>query len=92
MAQSGVIVFTSQIRRMAKNRLVRAVGEEVRRARAMLDLSHEELADRAGLYRNYIGLVERVESTPTLAATDGIAKGLRVALSELIARAEGRLK
>lgn len=51
----------------------------------------EELADRANLHRNYIGMIERAERTPTLLAIEGIAKGLQLKASELIARAEDRV-
>jgi transcriptional regulator with XRE-family HTH domain len=55
-----------------------------------LKLSQEELADRASLHRNYVGMIERGERVPTLQAVEGIAKGLRLKVSELVARAEGR--
>ena len=63
----------------------------VRRARMNLGISQEELAGRAGLHRNYIGMIERGERSPTLAAIDGIARGMKVKASELIALAEDRL-
>jgi transcriptional regulator with XRE-family HTH domain len=56
-----------------------------------MGLSQEELADRASLHRNYIGMIERLERAPTLVAMEGIARGLELRLSVLIARAEGRL-
>ena len=62
---------------------------EVRRSRTHLGLSQEELADRADLHRNYIGMIERGERAPTLLAIEGIARGLQLKASELIARAEG---
>jgi transcriptional regulator with XRE-family HTH domain len=52
-----------------------------------LELSQEELADRAGLHRNYVGMIERSERSPTLVAAEGIARGLKLKLSELVARA-----
>lgn len=74
---------------MAKG-LVRAFGIEVRILRTELGLSQEELAGRAGLHRNYIGMIERGERVPTLLVIDGIAHGLQLKASELILRAENR--
>ena len=71
--------------------LLRAFANEVRRTRGDLGLSQEELADRANLHRNYIGMIERGERSPTLLAIEGIARGMKMRASELIARAEGRL-
>ena len=67
-----------------------AFAAEIRYCRGRLALSQEELADRANLHRNYVGMIERTERVPTLTAMEGIAKGLRLKLSELIARAERR--
>jgi transcriptional regulator with XRE-family HTH domain len=75
---------------MVKKAILRAFAAEVRRSRNSLGLSQEELADRASLHRNYIGMIERLERVPTLVAMDGIARGLKLKLSELIARAEAR--
>jgi len=74
---------------MAGSVFQRAFAREVRRARTAVELSQEELADRAGLHRNYIGMIERCERSPTLVAAEGIARGLKLKLSELIARAGG---
>jgi transcriptional regulator with XRE-family HTH domain len=43
------------------------------------------------LHRNYIGMIERAQRTPTLLAIERIAKGLQMKASELVARAEGRV-
>lgn len=74
---------------MAGTAFLRTFAAEIRRARTALNLSQEELADRASLHRNYVGMIERGERTPTLLAVEGIARGLKV--SELVARAERRL-
>jgi transcriptional regulator with XRE-family HTH domain len=77
---------------MTRNALMKSFAGEVRRARSDLGLSQEELADRANLHRNYVGMIERLERAPTILAMDGIARGLKLKLSELIARAEERLR
>ena len=74
---------------MAKG-LIKAFGAEVRRLRKERGLSQEELAGLADLHPNYIGMIERCERVPTLAAMEGIARGFRIKVSELIAQAENR--
>ncbi len=75
---------------MAGRTLQKAFAAELRRVRTGLGLSQEELAGRAGLHRNYIGMIERGERSPTLVAIDSIARGMKMKASELIARAESR--
>lgn len=75
---------------MAGRSLLKSFAAEVRRARTNLNLSQEALADRAGLHRNFIGMIERGERAPTLLAIQGIARGLEMKTSQLIARAEER--
>ena len=58
-------------------------GEAVRKARTSVGLTQEELADRSGLDRSYIGGVERGERNPTLTVIEKIAEGLGVTLAEL---------
>jgi transcriptional regulator with XRE-family HTH domain len=77
---------------MAGKALLRGFAAEVRALRTHLRLSQEELAYRANLHRNYIGMIERAERAPTLIAIAGIAKGLDMKASELIARAEVRVR
>jgi len=75
---------------MSRKAILRAFAPEVVRVRKELQLSQEDLADRASLHRNYIGMIERLERAPTLVAMEGIARGLKLKLSELIARVEGQ--
>lgn len=60
--------------------------------RTAMGLSQEELAARAGLHRNYVGMIERLQRIPTLRAIEGLAAALEIRPSELIARAETRRK
>lgn len=57
-------------------KLRRVVAQNVRRLRRKGGLTQEELADRAGLNRNYIGMIEREENAPTVDALEQIAKAL----------------
>ena len=77
---------------MAAKGLLRAVGEELRERRIARGLSQEALAAKAGLHRNFIGLLERGERNSTLLSLESIADVLKVRLSEILAGAERRLK
>lgn len=70
------------------NRKSSRFGEAVRRARTATGLTQEELADRAGLDRSYIGGVERGERNPSLSVIEKIADGLGVTLAELFSYSE----
>jgi len=56
----------------------------VREKRAALALSQEELAERAGVHRTYIGMIERAEKNITLGNIEKIAKALNVPLDKLM--------
>lgn len=59
-------------------------GSRVRRCRKTLRLSQEQLGERSGLHRTYIGHVERGELNPTLHNMVLVAEGLGVDPSELV--------
>jgi transcriptional regulator with XRE-family HTH domain len=54
------------------------VATNVRLARAYLKLPQDELADRAGLHRTYIGGIERGERNFTIDNLERVAHGLGV--------------
>ena len=64
------------------------IGRAVRRHRQLAKLSQEELADRAGLHRTYISLLERGQRNPSVDALGKIAGVLGVPASRLLAEAE----
>jgi transcriptional regulator with XRE-family HTH domain len=59
-------------------------GNVVRRRREKAGLSQEALADRAGLHRNYIGLLERGLRTPSIEVLRKVAVGLETTMSSLV--------
>jgi len=59
-----------------KNDITKAFGIKVAELRKKQGLSQEELADRCGIHRTYIGFIERGEKSPTLNTVAKIAKGL----------------
>ena len=58
-------------------------AERVRFLREEQDIAQEKLAERAGLHRTYIGMVERLERNPSLICIHKIANGLGVDVKEL---------
>jgi transcriptional regulator with XRE-family HTH domain len=64
------------------------LGRVIRQLRSEAGYSQEAFADAIGVHRNYMGTVERGETNITIENLEKIARGLRVRLSELMARAE----
>lgn len=58
-------------------------AQRVRVLREEQGISQEKLAERAGLYRTYIGMVERLERNPSLICIYKIANGLGIDVKEL---------
>ena len=59
-------------------RLREIFGTNLRRLRHASGLSQEELAHRAGINRNYVGLLERAANSPTLDTIERLATELAV--------------
>lgn len=59
-------------------KLRRLVAQNLRRIRRERGLSQEELADLAGLNRNYVGMIEREENAPTVDALEQLSEALNV--------------
>ena len=63
-------------------------GRAVRRLRERRGWSQEELADRAGLHRTYVGGIERGERNVSLVNIGRVAQALETSLSALMVEVE----
>jgi transcriptional regulator with XRE-family HTH domain len=67
-----------------KCRLLGVFAANVRRRRFELALSQEELAEKAGLHRTYIGMIERREKNVTIYNIERLAKALKMTAADLL--------
>jgi len=58
-------------------------GKKVREERLKRNLSQEALAEKAGVHRTYIGMIERAEKNITLENIEKIADALKIKISQL---------
>ena len=58
--------------------LRRIVARNLRRVRQQKGMSQEELADAAGINRNYVGMIERCENAASIDTLERLAKALEV--------------
>ena len=66
-----------------KREILIKFGNKVRKERAKLGLSQEELAAKAGVHRTYIGMIERAEKNITLENIEKIASALKITLPDI---------
>ena len=59
------------------------LAKRIRELRAERGWSQDELAEKAGLHRTYIGTIERAEQSVTVDSIEKIAKALKVPIKEL---------
>ncbi len=86
-----VAIFALQARRitflqddfMQKEPILVLFGRNVQNHRKALGLSQEQLADRAGVHRTYIGMIERAEKNITLVNIEKIAKAFGISIDSL---------
>lgn len=60
------------------------LGKIIREKREARHLTQVGLAEKAGVDRNYIGMVERGERNPSYLSLQKIAKGLGLTINEMI--------
>lgn len=56
----------------------------MKKRRAELDMTQEDLAEKVGASRVYIGYVEQGRNTPTLEILEKIAKALKMKIGDLL--------
>ena len=66
-----------------QNTLPEEIGRRLRTYRLLLNMTQEELAERAGLHHTYIGQVERGEKNLTITSLGKITYYLQISLSDL---------
>ncbi len=69
-------------------KLRRIVAQNLRRLRQDRDLTQEELADLAGINRNYVGMIEREENAVSIDVLEALAKALKVEPSVLVLKTQ----
>jgi transcriptional regulator with XRE-family HTH domain len=67
-------------------RLRSVVSRNIRLLRNAAGLTQDQLAELAGLDRNYIGKLEREENSPTVDTLESIAVALQISVELLVKR------
>jgi transcriptional regulator with XRE-family HTH domain len=62
----------------------RVLARNLKRLRRERGFTQEELADLAGLNRNYIGMIERQENAATVDTLEALAEALQVDAVQLL--------
>jgi transcriptional regulator with XRE-family HTH domain len=65
-------------------KLRQVLAKNVRLLRHELGISQEELADRAGVHRTFMGAIERAEQNLSIDSIEKIAKALEVKPHQLL--------
>lgn len=69
-----------------KEQVLVEFGKRVREERLKQNLSQEILAEKAGVHRTYIGMIERAEKNITLTNINKIAIALNIEISGLFTK------
>lgn len=65
-------------------KLPKIISKRIKKRRNDLGMTQEDLAEKVGVSRVYIGYVEQGRNTPSLEILEKIAKALKAKLSELV--------
>lgn len=72
-----------------ERKIIDLFGKRVREYRTALGLTQQELAERAGLHRSYVGEIELGRRNVTLQTAAKIAKALQVDVTWLLRLGDG---
>jgi transcriptional regulator with XRE-family HTH domain len=64
-------------------KLPRVIGKRIQKRRKEVGLTQEELAEKAGISRAYMGYIEQGRNAPSLEILEKIANLLKLPLKEL---------
>ncbi len=71
------------VSRKKQSEINQRFGKAIRRRRRELDLSQEELAERAELHQTYVSDIERGGRNPSLENVEKLAKALEISIGRL---------
>lgn len=67
---------------MRKNAVLpRVLGKRIQKARKESEMTQEELADKVGISRAYMGYIEQGRNAPSLEVLNKIARVLRISIN-----------
>lgn len=67
-----------------KKQIVINLGNKLKKLRIEKQMSQEELANKIGIHRTYIGSIERGEKVVSLITIEKISKALEISVSKLL--------
>ena len=67
-----------------KQKILKQLGDNIRKLRNKRNISQEELAFKIDSARNFVGCIERAEKSPTIITLCKIALALDVPINELV--------
>jgi transcriptional regulator with XRE-family HTH domain len=76
------------LKQISKSQIRKALGQAIRKHREQLDLTQEELAEKAEVHRTYLADIERGTRNPSIESIRRVAYALRIPISELFKTAE----
>ena len=68
---------------LSKNEFTKELAKNLKKARVEKGISQEELADKAGVYRTYIGHIENSRYSPSSYILYKLTKALRIPFSSI---------
>jgi len=65
-------------------KLTKTICKRIKKYRGEVGMTQEDLSEKVGVSRVYIGYVEQGRNTPSLEILEKIAKALKVRLSDIV--------